>query len=155
MKLEPVTNASRALAEGLAVRPDQEGFVASFEKTLADAEADQAALLRLAIVDRQPVGYLLLLPEDVDGYRVVSILRLAIDQRWQGRGFGRQLLETALRWIDTFHPAVDLVRISAIAKNRAALSLYESTGFRRMGIEDGEVALYLATRHLRKGQRQP
>jgi ribosomal protein S18 acetylase RimI-like enzyme len=155
MKLEPVTNASRALAEGLAVRPDQEAFVASFAKTLADAEADQAALLRLAIVDRQPVGYVLLRPDEIDGYRVVSILRLAIDHRWQGRGLGRLLLETVLGWIDTFRPAVDLVRISAVEENRSALSLYESTGFRRMGIEDGEVALYLATRHLRKGQRQP
>lgn len=150
MKLKPVTPANLALAESLTVRPDQRRFLASFETTQRDAKNSEAAHLRLAYVDGQPIGYLLLTLSDVDAYRVANITRLMIDRRWQGRGLGRTLLETALIWIESFRPAVHLVRISAVPKNRPALSLYETSGFTRMGVEDGEIALYRTTRHLKR-----
>lgn len=149
MKLEPVTPANLALAESLTVRPDQRTFLASFETTQRDAENNDAAHLRLAYVNGQPIGYLLLTMSDVDAYQVANITRLMIDQRWQGRGLGRTLLETALAWIESFRPVVHLVRISAVPENRPALSLYETSGFTRMGVEDGEIALYKMTRHLK------
>jgi diamine N-acetyltransferase len=100
-------------------------------------------LFRLAFAEDALVGYLLVYPYDSDQGRMVNIARLMIDHRFQGRGFGRQLLETALKWIATFEPAVDIVRISTLPGNIPALSLYESADFTRKGMENGEVALYL------------
>lgn len=149
LELAPISSATYAAANALVVKPEQAGFVAPIGKTLADADTYPECLFRLAIVAGQPVGYLLLRPAHVDDYRVVSILRLMIDGRYQGRGFGRQLLASALAWIDTFVPPVDLVRISAVPRNQRALLMYERAGFQRMGIEDGEIALYKPTAHTR------
>jgi diamine N-acetyltransferase len=141
--LVPITPANYERAKGLAVRPDQEDLIASLQKSLADAYVYSDALFRLAFAEDALVGYLLVYPYDSDQGRMVNIARLMIDHRFQGRGFGRQLLETALKWITTFEPAVDIVRISTLPRNIPALSLYESAGFTRQGMENGEVALYL------------
>lgn len=141
--LVPITPANYELAKGLAVRPDQEDLVASLQKSLADAYVYSDALFRLAFSEEALVGYLLLFPYNSDQGRMVNIVRLMIDHRFQGRGFGRKLLETALKWITTFEPAVDIVRISTLPRNITALSLFKSAGFTRRGMENGEIALYL------------
>lgn len=143
-------NYEPALA--LSVRPDQEGLVASVEKSLADAYVYTDAFFRLAVVDRTVIGYVLLFPFDSDGGRTVNVVRLMIDQGYQRRGLGRNLLDTTIDWIRTFEPVVDRVRISTLPRNQRALRLYEKTGFIRSGMEGDEIVLYLdlATKSISK-----
>ncbi len=130
--------------------PEQRRFVASIEQSLADASADDHALFRLACVDETPVGYVLLRPARIDRYRLVNVTRLMIDRRFQGRGYGRRLLEAVLAWVEELEPPIDIVRISVVLDNERALQLYETAGFTPMGVEDGELALYRATEHIRR-----
>ena len=143
IKLVPITPENYEPAKLLAVRHDQEDLVASIQKSLADAYVYSESVFRLAFSEDAPVGYLLLFPFDSDRGRTVNIVRLMIDQRFQGRGLGRELLQTALRWINTFEPVVNTVRISTLPRNVGALALYESVGFTQSGMEDGEIALYM------------
>jgi diamine N-acetyltransferase len=143
LKLVPISPGNYRLAMELTVRPDQQELVASVQKSLADAYVYTESLFRLAVLDQVPVGYLLLFPFESDRGRTVNIVRLMIDERYQGEGWGRQLLAVALDWIQSFEPTVDTVRISTLPHNHFALRLYESTGFVREGVEDGEIALYL------------
>ena len=142
IELRPITPDNHIEARKIAVRPEQERFVASIDKSLADAYVWKDAMLRIAFEDDQPVGYVTVFPFDDDGQRVVNIVRLMVDARFQGKGLGRELLARTVDWIGTFAPSVDLVRISTLPDNEVALGLYKNTGFTERGIEDGEVALY-------------
>jgi diamine N-acetyltransferase len=133
-------NYDSALA--LAVKPGQERFVAPIVKSLADAFVYREARFRLAFHNGLAVGYILVFPFDEGNRRMVNIVRLMIDARYQGEGLGRELLSATLDWICTFSPKVDRVRISTIPENEIALRLYRSAGFEEAGIENGEVALY-------------
>lgn len=154
MRLEPLTASNLQSARALRVHPEQRRFVAPVERSLSEAGSDASMLFRLAFVCETPVGYVLLRPQLIDDVRVVNITRLMIDCRFQRRGYGRRLLGAALAWIESFDPPVELVRLSVIPDNVAAFSLYESVGFTPMGLEDGELALYLATRHAQRLSRE-
>ena len=144
MDLREITPENHDAVRRLAVHPDQRELVATVEKSLADAYVYKAALFRAAFVDDAPVGYVLVFPFARDDERVVNITRLMIDAAHQGRGLGRALLEETLRWVESFETKPDLVRISTIPGNEAALALYRSVGFEEAGLESGEVALYRA-----------
>lgn len=75
--------------------------------------------------EAQPVGYLLLFIQP--GCGKYNIGRLAIDQRFQKRGFGR----AALLWgVDQLAAAgANRILLSVHPKNIPALNLYESVGF--------------------------
>jgi diamine N-acetyltransferase len=143
IELQTISPDNYELALGLSVRTDQEEFVASVQKSLADAYVYPEASFRLALLDHIIVGYVLIFPVDSDSGRTVNIVRLMIDQRYQGQGLGRQLLEVTLHWIQALEPKVQRVRISTLPQNARALSLYESVGFVRSGMEDDELALCL------------
>jgi RimJ/RimL family protein N-acetyltransferase len=137
LQLVPISPANYKLALELNVRPDQQGLVAPVQKSLADAYIYPEPLFRLAFLEGVVVGYLLLFPFDSDRGRMVNIVRLMIDQRFQGQGLGRHLLLTTLNWIKTFEPMVETVRISTLLHNDVALRLYESVGFIREGVKHG------------------
>jgi diamine N-acetyltransferase len=112
------------------------------DKSLADAYVYTDSIFRLAISDGTPVGYVLIYPFDRDGKRIVNIVRLMIDARFQGKGLGRSLLTKTLAFVGLLSPDVETVRISTLPENENALNLYRSEGFVDRGIEDGEIALY-------------
>lgn len=143
IQLVTVTPENHQALRALDVTQDQIRFVASVEKSLADAYVYKDAIFRGALENGVACGYVLVFPFFQDEQRIVNIVRLMIDSRFQGRGLGRALLNATIEWIDTFTPSVDLIRISTLPDNIAALSLYESFGFMRQGIEEGEIALYL------------
>ena len=143
LKLVPISPDNYRLATELTVRPDQQELVASVQKSLADAYVYPESLFRLALLDDLPIGYLLLFPFDSARGRTINIVRLMIDHRYQGKGWGRELLAAALDCIQMFSPSVKTVRVSTLPRNHVALRLYEGAGFLREGVEDGEIALYL------------
>ncbi len=142
IELHPITPENYSEALELSVLPEQQAFVAGILKTLADAYVWHDSLFRLAFEGDVVVGYLLVFPFEREGKRIVNIVRLMIDARYQGKGLGSDLLETAIDWISRFEPRPNLVRISTLPDNAVALSLYKSHGFNEAGVEDGEIALY-------------
>ena len=142
IELTQITPKNYESAQSLAVSPDQEKFVASVQKTLADAYVWKDSVFRLAYNNDCAVGYLLVFPYQSNQLNYVNIARIAIDQSFQGKGLGRSLLKKTIRWIESFDPMVDVIRISTLPHNATALKLYKSEGFIEKGIEEGEVALY-------------
>lgn len=59
------------------------------------------------------------------------ILSIAISPEFQGKGLGKQLLATALEYLD--RKQVGAVRLEVRPVNVAAISLYQSFGFQRVG----------------------
>lgn len=141
--LRPITPDNHVLARKLAVHPHQEKLVAAIDKSLADAFVYEDALFRVAYEADRPVGYTLVFPFDQDEQRLVNIVRVMIDARYQGRGLGRELLGKTLEWIRSFSPAVDKIRISTLPDNKVALGLYRAAGFVERGTEDGDIAMYM------------
>jgi len=142
IELVEISEDNHRAVRALAVRPDQTHLVASVDGSLADAYVWKDALFRAALMDGTPIGYVVVFPFDRDGYRVINIVRLMVDARYQGQGHGRAILTTTLNWVSTFTPRPDLLRISTLPENEPALALYLSLGFEPRGTEDGEVALY-------------
>ncbi len=127
----------------MKVHDHQAHLVAPIESSLADAYVYRTSKFRIAFEGELPVGYVLVQPFDEDGRRVVNIVRVMIDGDHQGRGLGREMLERTIRWLGTFEPAPDLLRISTLPDNTVALGLYRSMGFQERGMESGEIALYM------------
>ena len=142
LTLEPVTPDNYDDALGLRIRPDQQRFVAPVVKSLADAYVYQGAIARVARLDNAAIGFLLLYPFEKDGQPSVNIVRLLIDEAYQGKGWGRKLLEVALDLAGTLTPSPQRIRISTAPDNTVALALYRSAGFEEAGLEEGEVALW-------------
>lgn len=146
IKLREITPDNYQEARKLDVRPDQQNFVAPIIKSLADAFVYKQDRFRLAYAGEAIVGYTLITPYQREGRQYINIIRLMIDQKYQGRGLGRALLKETLQWIDTFEPKPEIIRISAVPENEPAIALYKSEGFIAADIEEGELALYLTLR---------
>ena len=68
--------------------------------------------------------------------------RLMIDERWQGRGYGRQAIEKLIEYVRTFpcEPA-EVFWLSYDPDNQKARKLYNGFGFMETGAMDGEEAI--------------
>lgn len=142
IELRRVTPDNHLEVRELAVSPAQQRFVATVDKSLADAYVWKDALVRAAYEDDVAMGFVCIFPYNEAGVSTINIVRLLVDQRFQGRGLGRELMAVVMDWIATIAP--DNIRISTLPDNDVALALYKSFGFVEHGIEDGEVALYLS-----------
>ncbi|NLI53597.1 MAG: GNAT family N-acetyltransferase [Clostridiales bacterium] len=118
----------------LSVSADQRAFVATNQYSLAQAYAQPECVPLALYAENRPVGFAMYcLDEDDHQY---WIYRLMIDQRYQGKGYGREamllLIERIRGLADEDHTCV---YISFEPENRVAKSLYESLGF----VPDGRI----------------
>ena len=141
IELRNITPENHLEVRALCVREDQQMFVASVDKSLADAFVWTDAQVRAAYYNQAPFGFVMIFPFEQERRQVVNIVRLLVDAQHQGKGLGRELLRQTLAWIESL--GVDRVRISTVPDNEVALGLYKDIGFVETGIEDEEVALYL------------
>lgn len=115
----------------LRVSDRQRHMVASNVYSLAQAKV-QPECVPLAVYDDDTlVGFLMYARDRDDGNW--WIYRLMIDERFQGRGYGRAALETALDRIKQ-ESGCKRIMISLEPENRIARTLYRSLGF----VETGE-----------------
>ena len=152
LHLEKVTGKNVWDLLELRVRPDQKDFVADNAISLAEAWAalaDGGFAFPFGIYDDSiPVGFLMIgygaKQEEWPGAPKVnagnySLWRLMIDERCQGRGYGRQAVQLALDFVKTFPcgPA-EYCWLSYGPENTVAAKLYHSFGFRENGEKDGD-----------------
>lgn len=142
--LRPVTAHHRQACLDLQVRPEQRAFVAPNAASLSEASAHPAAEALAVYRDDEVVGFVLLHPIDPDRpHAGHAIVRLMIDQRFQGQGLGRSALAAAVEHIVAVH-RVETVRLSVVPENGPARRLYAAAGFVETGeIDDGEIVMEL------------
>ena len=68
--------------------------------------------------------------------------RLMIDERWQGRGYGKQAIEKLIEYVRTFPcGSAEYCWLSYDPDNQKARKLYNGFGFMETGEMDGEEAI--------------
>jgi diamine N-acetyltransferase len=149
ISLRPIDHLNYRDAIALSVAPDQDKFVASNRQSLADAYVWRDAAEPFAVyADEEMVGFAMLFPlaEEVPGYPVPAdapirgyvLVRLMVDARFQGRGYGRDALAAIVELVR--ERAVDTIRLSVVSENEQALEFYRRNGFAETGeIQGGEI----------------
>jgi diamine N-acetyltransferase len=119
----------------LKTRPDQEMFVASPARSLAQAYVrpfgTRIVHTVMAVYDGDTiVGYVGLLsdPGTVGDYWIDDIM---IDQRYQRRGYGRAAMIEAIKFLRAGWARCKAIRLSCHRNNRNAAALYLGLGFRK------------------------
>jgi diamine N-acetyltransferase len=135
----------------LAVRPEQQRFVADYAPIAAIALAkayirpDRAIWTPYAIyADVTMVGFLALAyePDTADQY---WLFHFFIDQRYQGRGYGKVALQRFIEMVRREYPQCQMLQLVVHPENERAQRLYTAAGFRPTGTERwGEPVYQLA-----------
>ncbi|WIG60085.1 MAG: hypothetical protein OJF49_002833 [Ktedonobacterales bacterium] len=153
LSLRPVTQENWQEALRLAVHPDQQRFVSEYAPIVAVALAK--AYLRLGGATWLPyaiyagptmVGFVALAyePGSSDQY---WIFHFFIDQRYQGRGYGKTALRHFIELVKTEHQQCHMLQLVVHPENHQAQNLYFAAGFRLTGAERwGEPVYQLALR---------
>jgi len=140
IKLQPVTAGNwRALVK-LKVREDQNRFVASNLYSIAEAqfgfefEGDRWNLCPFgAYLGEEPVGFVMYSPNCNHSRFQAFIMRLMVDDKFQGRGYGREIMKQVLDVLRTDDRIIN-VGISYEPENEVARKLYANLGFVEPGV---------------------
>ena len=148
LELRPVTVANWNSLIKLKVREDQKDFVASNLYSIAEAqfgfeEEGHWSLSPFGVyVEDEPVGFAMTGLNYAHSHFQGLILRLMVDEKYQGQGYGRAAMEAML---GTFRAdeCVHVVCITYEPENNPARKLYASLGFEETGeyMENEVVAL--------------
>ena len=149
VSLRPIDSSNYREAIELSVAPDQQRFVASNMQSLADAYVWREAAEPYAVYsDDEVVGFALLFPladgGDHDSIpepgteRGYILVRLMVDDRHQGRGYGRAALDAIVSLVR--ERGLPTIRLSVVPENEQALDFYRRNGFAETGeIHGGEI----------------
>lgn len=148
LELRPVTVENWNSLIKLKVREDQKDFVASNLYSIAEAqfgfdEEGHWSLFPFGLyVENEPVGFAMTGLNYAHSHFQGLILRLMVDEKYQGNGYGRAAMESMLA---TFRAdeCVSVVCITYEPENNPARKLYASLGFEETGefMENEMVAL--------------
>jgi diamine N-acetyltransferase len=155
-----VTRANWRDALQLAVRPDQQRFVADYAP-IAAILLSKAYVRALGmiwepyafVVDSEMVGLAALAaePERAD---LRWIFHFFIDERFQGRGYGREALAAFISQVKVSQPVCRSLQLTVHPENHVAQRLYLGMRFTPTGAElDGEPVYYLALSDTRDLER--
>jgi GNAT superfamily N-acetyltransferase len=145
-EVRPVTEANVDDLIKLKTTPEQEQFVASVSKSLAQAAYRPAGRPLGLYADGQPVGLLLLWdarrdPDLAERADQLYIWRLSIDARFQRQGHG----QAAMRWLidEARRMGVASVGLSHVPENPVG-AFYQRFGFAYTGaVKEGEHEMVL------------
>jgi len=142
-EIRPVTKDNWRELIKLEVRDDQKGFVASNVKSIAESQFgyDEPDFghwdfhpFGIYDDDGVPVGFLMYGFNFSHPKQQTFIIRLMVDEKFQGKGYGRFGMEKLLE-IFRADERIRVVGISYEPENEGARKLYASLGF----IEPGEM----------------
>lgn len=136
--LRKVTKDNLGECLALQVKDSQKNLVASTAKSLAEAYVD-SNLFPLAVYDAAACGYEqpkvpaigFTMYEIVAG--VGFIMRLMIDEKYQGQGYGRATMIEIIRRLKLC-PNVEIIATSYRKENQIAAQLYRNLGFQKWNI---------------------
>lgn len=141
--LQRVTSETLEDILALSVSEEQRAFVASNERSIAQAHFDEGAWFRAVYADDTPVGFVLLHDETLcaepreKGY--CFLWRMMIDQRYQRMGFGRRAIRLVLAHVRS-RPGVEKLHTSYWRGEGSPETFYEKLGFKATGEdESGEI----------------
>jgi diamine N-acetyltransferase len=142
--LKEITEDNWEEASQLSVEAEQENYVASNVYSLAQSQFHRS-WVPLGIYDEQTmVGFLMYGQDDTPGE--YWIIRLMIDKKYQGRGYGRIAMQEIIEHL-AHHPETRAILTSYVPGNQVAAKLYAGLGFEKTGqIEDGEEVVRLQIR---------
>lgn len=144
--LQPVTAENWRTLIQLKVREDQSHFVASNLHSIAEAQfgfEDEGHWNShpFGVYDgEEPVGFLMYAVNPAHSRIQVFIMRLMVDVKFQGRGYGREAMKVLLENFRTDHN-LKVAAISYAPDNTGAKKLYASLGFKETGEMAGEELL--------------
>ena len=149
ISLRPITDANRQEVEALRVSTAQEQFVSDVVESLQEAaEYPGAHAIYWAVyTEETPVGFVMIADEvDSPDYIPQFLWKLLIDERHQGRGYGKATLDLVVEYFRG-RTGVETVTTSAVPGEGSPVTFYEHYGFVRTGeIDDGEIVLRLKIR---------
>lgn len=139
--LRPLTKDNWEDAIKLHVRKDQKHFVASNVYSIAEAHFNPELTPMGIYAGETMVGFLMVgLERGRDRW---WLMRLMIDERYQGKGYGRESLRQVIELLRK-NPTCDRIYLSYEPENITAEMLYKSFGFRATGeMEEGEKVVVL------------
>ena len=91
-----------------------------------------SSLLLVAELDKQIVGMLFFIPNEKRKNSHTGEFGVSVHPQFQGRGIGRQLINTLLNWAKS-NSAIEKVYLKVFSTNQTAIELYRDLGF----IEEG------------------
>ena len=145
IELRDIDNNNRAECEQLSVRSEQKQYIASNADSLITAENSADVARPFAIyADGRVVGFTMFAfdvnnddPEDK-----YWLWRFMIDEKEQGKGFGKAALAEIIRYFREHN--ADIITLSTKETNSKALKLYYQFGFSENGqMNDDEIVLKL------------
>jgi diamine N-acetyltransferase len=147
--LGEITDLNRDTVLALRVGPEQERFVGSVAGALADAAEYPHARpwYRAVFADNTPVGFVMVSwdvePQPPGIVGPWFLWKLLIDKRYQGRGYGREVVRQVAELIRT-EGATELLT-SYLPQANGPAGFYERLGFVPTGDRDenGEIILRL------------
>lgn len=125
----------------LKVAQEQESFVASNGVSLAQSKYEPEWIPLALYDDEEMVGFVMYGVHRDEG--IHWVLRLMVDHRFQGKGYGRAAMRLLLDRLRAL-PGCDQVAISYEPENEVARRLYANCGFRETGeVIEGETVARL------------
>ena len=152
VSLREITDQNREAVVALRIAASQEAYVSSVADSLEEAREtpEGSPWYRAIYADDQPVGFVMLSWNvTADPPRIIGpwfLWKLLIDERHQGRGYGREAVKLVAD-IARDHGASELLT-SYVAGERSPESFYRQIGFVPTGERDenGEIVLALRLR---------
>ncbi|MBR5636260.1 MAG: GNAT family N-acetyltransferase [Pseudobutyrivibrio sp.] len=142
ISLRKITEENFIDAFNLHLAQGQDKFVSHPIRSLAQAYVYRDQCQPFGIYDDDMmVGYVMVIYDyDIPEY---DIWHMMIDEKYQGRGYGKAALEEILSYIST-KPFGDSCRVTLTCneENKVALTLYKNLGFEETGVVyDDEIEL--------------
>ena len=138
--LREITNNNFEDCVKLKVSENQKKFVATNVMSIAESKVSPN-LIPLAVYNDEEIVGFTLHGQDPKSKKYY-IVRLMIDENFQGKGFGKQ---ATLKLIDLMSKEEDCneVYLFFVEGNKGAENLYNNIGFERTGLidEDGEIEM--------------
>lgn len=117
-----------------------EEYICANTVSIAESKFYPELLPQGIYLDNQPIGFIMSGPYENDNYKY-WILRFMIDYKFQGKGYGKQ---SFLAFIEQMRnkKVVNQIFLGLHESNKAAITLYESCGFRFTGVEKDDELVY-------------
>ena len=141
VSLRKVTGENLKSVLNLGVTEEQEKFVASNARSIAEAYFADYAWFRAIYAGEKPVGFLMIsdMPEKAEYY----LWRFMIDAKYQGKGYGRKALELLIDYVRK-RPNAKAFYTSHRKGKGSAEGFYLKMGFKHTGdVEHGEYLMKL------------